>query len=310
MNYFPQAFFLTLCLGCGPEPTNYGRFSHWQGGGLYSGGICYQADGKCFVISSPASGHGDLWQLGLEGDWAKPIVESEENEIDPYSSKAGLLYFSRLSGNRYRIHSITPEGQEKLIVDLHDDAIQPVPLPDGTGVLFVRHAQGAPASLAEIWEKRFATAVYRQLTNNDVHDGRVSCFKSSTQILFCRDGRQVYSMDLITTDCTFICDGAHPVLSEDEKTIYVVRRREPTYNWDLWSHDRVSGKEKAYPFRNGIIQAVCKLPDGKVAAVFCDPATDRAGFVAVLDPVSGNWTALPSLLSLTQLRHTAESTTP
>lgn len=266
---------------------------------MYSGGIAYQSGSDCLVASVPTSGRGDLWRIRCDGTSAVPIRRTPESEVDPHFSTPGVVYYAKFVNNRYTIccYDVTTQ-KETVVVDLNDHAVAPTPLPDGSAILFVRNAKGAPASQGEIWESSFPGGILRRLTNNYVTDRVGSCFMDSKRVVVCSGGNRVSIMDLNTLECLFVCEGTLPVLSADERTVFVVRRRTPSYDWDYWSHDLASGVERAFPFGKGLVTAVCALPDGKIAAVFCDTVTDNVGQIAILDSMTGQWSPLCRILDI------------
>ena len=275
------------------------RFDRWQGGGLYAGGMAYWPGHDSLIVSSPVSGRGDLWEIDRNGQWAQPLMETAESEIDPHASRSDMLYFARFVGGRYCIFSRNMATQAEILeVELYEHAIQPVPLPSGDAFLFVRCANFILGNDAEIWEKSLKSGELRRLAIG----GSVSCFGDSQKILFCKrvgDDIGVYEMSLKNQSSEFICLGSDAVLSDDEKTVFMVRRRTPSYDWDVWSRELASGVERAYPFGKGTVQSTCQVRGGRVAAVFWDVA-DNAGIPAILDPSTGEWKVLPRLLKLTE----------
>lgn len=299
---------LLLFSGCDrPFMPATDRYARWNAGGMYSGGIAGSPTSNELVVSTPESGRGDLWKVDCDGKFSDPISETSESEIDPYFSSDGkLLYFSRFVQGRYQIYVRDMSSrQEQAVTQLAEHATYPVPVPDGSALLFVRVATSVSSSLAEIWELNLQNQELRRLTNNAVYDGHMTCFKDGKRILFYRDEASVMIMNRETLECTTVCDGFKPVLNDDETAIYVSRRREPSYNYDLWRHEIKTGTEQSFPLDGTLIQAVCKLTQDRIAIV-SDLYTDRAGRISILDCKTGEWQKGPRLLELSTLQRRDE----
>ena len=306
MRIFTMCFLLCAATGCGlysPSKDRYDRFSR---GGFYSSGLAFDNDLDCLVISSPASGRGDLWRISCDGKWAKPVFETPDNEVDPNSGTEGILYFARSIDGRYQIFSRNlATNVEAVVVSMSDSVTKPVASPDGTCLMFVRKPNGDPVSLSEIWQKNLLTGHFSRITDNLVYDGSVSFFRDSRRIVYYSDSdsEDIFVMDLTTRERKLICNGSLPSLSDDEESILFVRRRAPSYNYDLWKREIESGDEQSFEWEGGggsVIQAVQCLPGGRVA-VICDLIPDRVGRLAILDTTTGEWISLPRLMNVVNL---------
>jgi hypothetical protein len=274
-------------------------YSRWRNGGVYiCRAIAYDDASKAFIVSSPVSGRGDIWQIAQNGSHAYPLVESAISEIDPMLSNNRTLYFSRFINGRYCVCARRLGTDiDEVIISLNEHATGPCALPDGSGLLFVRQPVNAPANLAEIWIKRFETGIQRQLTNNGVHDGYITCFSDSRRVIFCRSASDVYIMDIDSGECKAICPGVCPAIGLNEECVFFMRRRRATYQWDLWRYEFEGGAESVYPSDGSYVSAVSVIPNGSVVVVF-DVLYDNVGRLGLLDVESKVWQPLPRLIDL------------
>lgn len=307
-----KAYIIVACclVGCTPDSgASADRFSRWRNGGVYAGGsMALSAEHDCLILSSPISGRGDIWQVGLKSDWSFPIVGSRNNEVDPFLASSGDLYFSQFVNGRYCIkrcssfrRGCVSDPLLTTVVDITDHALSPVLLPDESALLFVKRPVSGPASLSELWQISMTSGEMSQLTVNTIVESSVSCFSDSRRLLYCRDYSHVYIIDIKPGTSEYLCEGNSVQLSLDNESLYIVRRHSGAYKWDLIKRGVSTGVETAYSYNGSFISAMCALPDDKVAVV-SNVFEDNVGQLLILDIDTGEWKPGSRLLNIGSLK--------
>lgn len=153
-----------------------GRWAHYRGGGRFAGSNpSFSPDNSQVVFSSPATGHGDIYIINIDGSNRKQLTNNEDYEGEPvFSPDYSKICYVREEKGEGRIYIMNINGQNlKRLTSqsIYDDS--PLFSSDSKKIIFSR--RGKPhwwnPYIWEVYMINTEDSKLDRLTHNEIDEG-------------------------------------------------------------------------------------------------------------------------------------------
>jgi Tol biopolymer transport system component len=275
---------LFLVPGCAQSTGS--RIDHYRHGGSYSGGgPSVSPDGKYVLMSSPRTGNGDIYRVGIDGLQLNRLTADPACECDAQCSPDGkrVVYVREKDGVGNVWIMDTDGTKQRQVTDTAGDKGGPHFSPDCDRIVYWREvpdlARRFGASRArELFIVSLSTGAEVRLTNNQDEDVCPLFTAGGDTVLFVRDQR-VWSMSTQGNYASEIAAGYQPDVSVDGRIVVVggqYGRRIDVMNRDG------SGRQTVYSKNTRVSHPVWTSGDGAILFLE-EPAARGVGRVIMVE---------------------------
>jgi TolB protein len=255
---------------CWAIVSSVGRFSRWDhfGGGIWDISPSVSPDGGHVIYSSPATGHGDIYRMNIDGSGITRLTTHPNYEGDAkYSPDGKRICFIREDRGLGKVWVMNADGSGQRQVttgDYYDSG--PAFSPDGIQLAFERihrfDRMLGSGALTDLWTVGVEGGEPCRLTNDRVHDGLESFSPDGRSILYHSSTGGINAMNLDSSNQRVVTAGSSPAYSPDGRRIVFIYTKEGHGARSLWLAN-ADGSERNQLYTSDVYKSAPSfLPNG------------------------------------------------